>query len=68
MFTTKPNSLSLTQSENYFFGVSFDKILSNNDKIYQIKFLNILGVSKPPQKIGIVGKKLNLVRKNMFCF
>ena len=33
IFTTKPNPLSLTQSENYSFGASFDKILSNNDKI-----------------------------------
>ena len=49
MFTTKPNSLSLAQSENYFFGASFDKILSNNDKIYVLKFSNFLGVSKPLQ-------------------
>ena len=32
-FTTKPNPLSLTQSENYSFGASFDKILSNYVKI-----------------------------------
>ena len=32
-FTTKPNPLSLTQSENYSFGASFDKILSNINEI-----------------------------------
>ena len=32
-FTTKPNPLSLTQSENYSFWASFDKILSNINKI-----------------------------------
>ena len=48
-FTTKPNPLSLTQSEKYSFGVPFDKISSNNDKIYLFKFSNFLGVSKQPQ-------------------
>ena len=37
-FTTKPNPLSMTQSENYSFGASFDKIFSNNNKIYLLKF------------------------------
>ena len=32
-FTTKPKPSSLTQSENYSFGASFDKILSNINKI-----------------------------------
>ena len=40
IFTTKPNPLSLTQSENYSFGASFDKISSNNNKIYLFKFSN----------------------------
>ena len=35
MFTTKPKPLSLTQFENYSFGASFDKISSNNDKIFK---------------------------------
>ena len=43
-------SLSLIQSENYSFMASFDKISSNNNKIYLLKFLNILGVSKTPNK------------------
>ena len=49
MFTTKPKSLSLTQSEKYSFGASFEKILSNNNNIYLLKFSNFLGVSKPTQ-------------------
>ena len=56
-FITKPKPLSLTQSENYFFGASFDKILSNNNKFYLFKFPNFLGVSKPPQTICTVSKK-----------
>ena len=56
MFTEKPNSLSLIRSENYSFGASFDKISSNNDKIYPPKFSNSLGVSKPPKNC-VVGKK-----------
>ena len=56
-FTTKPNPLSLTQSENYSFGASFDKISSNNDKIYLLKFSNFLGVSKLPKQICRVSKK-----------
>ena len=48
-FTTKLNPLSLRQSQNYSFGASFDKIFSNNNKIYLLKFSNFLGVSKPPQ-------------------
>ena len=56
-FTTKPNPLSMTQSENYSFGASFDKIFSNNNKIYQLKFSNFLGVSKPPKQICMVSKK-----------
>ena len=49
-FTTKPKPLSMTQSENYSFGASFDKIFSNNNKIYLLKFSNFLGVSKLPNK------------------
>ena len=48
-FTTKPKPLALTQSENYSFGASFDKILSNINKIWLLKFSNFLGVSKPSQ-------------------
>ena len=48
-FTTKPNPLSLTHSENYSFGASSDKISSNNNKIYLLKFSNFLVISKPPQ-------------------
>ena len=57
MFTIKPNPLSLTQSENYSFGASFDKILSNNKKIYLLKFSNFQGLLKPPKQICMVGKK-----------
>ena len=39
----------MTQSENYSFVASFDKISSDNDKFYVFKFPNFLGVSKPPQ-------------------
>ena len=49
-FTTKPKPLSLTQSENYTFVASFDKISSNNNKIYLLKFSNFKRVSKPSQK------------------
>ena len=56
-FTTKPNPLSITQSENYSSGASFDKVFSNNNKIYLIKFSNFLGVSKPPKQICRVSKK-----------
>ena len=49
-FTTKPNPLSLTQPQNYFFGASFDKIFSNNNKFYLLKFSNFLGASKPSRK------------------
>ena len=48
-FTTKPSPLSMTQSENYSFGASLDKIFSNNNKIYLLKFSDFLGVSKPSQ-------------------
>ena len=36
--------MSLTQPENYSFGASFDKISSDNMKIYQLKFSNFLVV------------------------
>ena len=49
IFTTIPNPLSLTQSENYSFGASFDKISSDNNNFYAFEFPNVLGVSKPPQ-------------------
>ena len=49
IFATTSNPSSLTQSENYSFGASFDKISSDNDKFYVFKFSNFLGVSKPPQ-------------------
>ena len=49
VFIAIPNHLLLTQSENYSFGASFDKIFSNNNKIYLLKFSNVLGVSKPPK-------------------
>ena len=41
MFNRKPKSLSLTQSDNYSFVVSFDKISSNSKKI--IKIFKLLG-------------------------
>ena len=50
-FTTTSNPLSLTQSENYSFGASFDKISSDNNKFYVFEFPNFLGVSKPPKQI-----------------
>ena len=56
MFTRKPKPLSLTQSENYSFGTSFDTISSNNKKIYLLKFSNFLGVSNRPKQICMVGK------------
>ena len=56
-FTMKPNPLSIRQPENYSFAASFDKIFSNNNKIYLLKFSNFLGVSKPPKQICRVGKK-----------
>ena len=49
-FTTKPNPLSLTQSENYFFGASFDKI-SSNDKNLPIQIFKFFrGLKTPPNK------------------
>ena len=62
VFTTKPKLLSLTQSENYFFGSSFDKISSYNDEIYLLKFSNFLGVSRVSQT-NLYGKykKVDLV-------
>ena len=51
MCSRKPHPLSLTQSENYSFVASIDKILSNYKKIYLLKILNYLGVSKHPKKI-----------------
>ena len=64
MFSTKPKSLSLTQSAKYSFVASFDKISSNNIKISLLKFFNFLGVAKPPEQICMVSrKKVDLVRK-----
>ena len=57
MFFKKANLLTLTLSENYSFGASFDKISSNNNEIYLLKFSNSLGVSKSPEQICMVGKK-----------
>ena len=51
MFTTKSKPLSLTQSEKYFFEASFDKILSNDKKLYLSKFSIILEISKPPKNL-----------------
>ena len=50
MFTTKPKHLSLTQSENYFFGASFNKILSNNNEIYFFIFSSFLGSQNIPNQ------------------
>ena len=55
MFTRKPKTLPLAQSENYFFVVSSDKISGNNKKIYLLKFLSYLRVSKHPTK-NLYGK------------
>ena len=64
MFSRKATSLSLTQSQNYSFAASFENILSNNKKIYLLKFSNIGGGSKLPQKVCMVSKKnVDLVRK-----
>ena len=66
MFTKKPKPLSLTKSENYSFVASFDKISSNNKKIYLLKFSNFLGISIPPppppqKKICMVSPETNIV-------
>ena len=53
----KTDFLKITQSENYSFVTSFDKISSNNDKIYIKKCSNFLSVSKSSQKNCMVGKK-----------
>ena len=50
MFTNKPKPLPSILSENYYFVVSSDQILSNIKKIYLITFSNILEVSKHPEK------------------
>ena len=57
MFTAKPlKPLSLRQSENYAFGASFDKISSNNDKIYIFKLFR--GLKNPPNKfVWLVEKR-----------
>ena len=57
MFTRKPKFLPLTQSKNYSFVVSSDKISKNNKKIYLLKFSNYLRISKHPQNICMVIKK-----------
>ena len=67
MFTTKLKPLPLTQSENYSFVASSDKISSNIKKIHQLKFLNYLGVSKQPTKISMISEKIDLICKKICC-
>ena len=62
MFTKKPKPLPLTQSKNYFFLVSSDKISSNIKKNLPIKIFKLLGALKTPPKIFMV-RKLDLVCK-----
>ena len=51
MFSRKANSLSLTQTENYSFGASFDKISSNDKENLPITiFKFIRGLNTSPKK------------------
>ena len=60
----EPNPLSLTQSENYSFVASFDKISSNNKNL-PIKFLKFFRGLKPPQNIYTPRM---LVNQNSFVY
>ena len=55
-FAFHAGAKELTQSDNYSFVASFDKISSNNKKNLS-KFSNYLRVSKHPQNICMVSKK-----------
>ena len=58
----KTSSLPLTQFENYSFVAFFDKISSNKKKIYLLKFLDYLGLSRhPPKKLDLVFKKYDML-------
>ena len=62
MFSRKANPLTFTQSENYSFVASLDKISSNDSEICLLKFSIFLGVSKPPKNL-YGKKKVDLVHK-----
>ena len=57
MLSKKANPLTSTQSENYSFVASFDKISSNDKKNLPIKIFKSFSGLKTPQKFVLSVKK-----------